>query len=162
MRRYLLLVAIVALTFTVAGCRFRVFVSDTRLRGPVPDPTQMAIQAEAIAQAQAAATPVPATTDATLEMLADLRGRVGEDLNARNAFSGRETPRAGPMRGMRVEPGDIVRLSSSRSQETATLADEYCVEQGTRCSNLWVYGRPGGRPQGAWYPIVIFDYAAGE
>jgi hypothetical protein len=59
---------------------------------------------------------------------------------------------------MRVEPGDIIRISAGRSQETAMEADQYCVEQGERCSTVWIYGRPGGKSLGAWYPVVIFEY----
>jgi len=156
----LLLVALLLLIATLAvGCGVRVFISDTRLRGPVPDATALAVQATANAEAAAtAAAPVSVEQDTVRNLIQALTALVGQDLTAQNTFSGREAPRAGPLRGMRIEPGDTIRVSSGRSQETAVEAEEYCVNQGSRCSTVWVYGRPGGKSQGAWYPLVIFAY----
>lgn len=141
------------------GTWCQVFISDTRLRGPVPSPEELAEQEVAMLHAtETAAAPASAEENDIQAIIDDLTSRIGEDLAAQNTFSGRETPRAGPLRGMRLEVGDIIRISSGRSQETAVEADEYCVDQGNRCSTVWIYGRPGGGSLGAWYPIVIFDY----
>ena len=160
MKSYLQRLIILALTLTLSACGgMRVFISDTRLRGPVPDPTELAAQATAAANATATAeAPKSESENRSDAIMADLISKIGEDLEATNTFSGRETPRAGPLRGMRIRPGESVRIASGRSQETAVVANEYCVDQGTRCSAVWVYGRPGGKPQGAWFPIVIFEY----
>ena len=161
MKSSLLYFAIVGLILFSAGCR--VFINDTRLRGPVPPPEILA-QQEATRVSAAATAVAPASEEENVirTIINDLIERVGEDLEAQATFSGRETPKAGPLRGMRIEPGDVIRISSGRSQETAVEADEYCVDQANRCSTVWVYGRPGGGSQGAWYPIVIFDYDLGE
>jgi len=151
------------LTLLLVGIWCQVFISDTRLRGPVPSAEDLATQAAVeMSATETAAAPASAADSDIPAIIDDLVRRIGEDLEAQNTFSGRETPRAGPLRGMRVEPGDIIRVSSGRSQETAVEADEYCVDQGNRCSAIWVYGRPGGGSQGAWYPIVIFDYDLGQ
>ena len=151
---------ILTLTLMVSACGgARVFINDTRLRGPVPDPAELAAQATAAANATATAEAPKSESETQIDaIVADLTGKIGKDLAATNTFSGRETPRAAPLRGMRIRPGDTVRIASGRSQETAAVADEYCVDQGRRCSSVWVYGRPGGKPQGAWFPIVIFEY----
>lgn len=159
MKRLMLVAALLVIALLVGGCGVRVFISDTRLRGPVPDATALAVQAVATADAVAtAAAPATADQDSVRTLIQELTALVGQDLTAQNTFSGREAPRAGPLRGMRVEPGDTIRVSSGRSQETAVEAEEYCVNQGSRCSTVWIYGRPGGKSQGAWYPLVIFDY----
>jgi len=159
MKRLLGVAVLFGIALLVGGCGVRVFISDTRLRGPVPDPTVLAAQAVAAAAATAtAAAPMPEEQQNVRALIRELTDLVGQDLTAQNTFSGREAPRAGPLRGMRIEPSDTIRVSSGRSQETAVEADEYCVDQGARCSTVWIYGRPGGKSQGAWYPLVIFDY----
>ena len=159
--RYAFVGVLIVVMGLMAGCR--VFISDTRLRGPVPDPAVLATQEAERAIATATAEAPPSEEEVNnRSIIDDLVEMIGDDLKANNSFSGRETPKTGPLRGMRVEQGDTIRISSGRSQETAVEAEEYCVDQKTRCSNLWVYGRPGGRPKGAWYPLVIFEYALGE
>lgn len=159
MQRVVLLSLLFMFALLAGGCGVRVFISDTRLRGPVPDPAVLAAQATVAAVVTAtAAAPIPAEQQNVRAIIRELTNLVGEDLTAQNTFSGREAPRAGPLRGMRIEPGDTMRISAGRSQETALEADEYCVNQGEHCSTIWVYGRPGGKSQGAWYPLVIFDY----
>jgi hypothetical protein len=142
----------------LAGCGFKVFISDTRLTGPVPSPAE---QAAATATAEAAlvnATPTPSADEANLmqQTIDDLTDRIGEDLEVVAPYNGKETPNAGPLRGMRVEPGDTIRISSGRSQTTAVEAAEYCVQE--KCSRVWVFGRPKAKSLGAWYPVVIFKY----
>ncbi len=73
-------------------------------------------------------------------------------------FNGKETPNAGPLRGMRVVTGDTVRISEGRSQEVAVEAGEYCNQDKSQCSRVWVHGRPKSGSLGAWYPLVVFDY----
>ncbi len=162
---FILLLGFVALLAT--GCGTRVFISDTRLRGTIPPPEVMAAVATEAAVAAENATPTPskAEEDTIRKVIRDLEDRVGEDLVAIEGFSGRETPNAGPLRDMRVEPGDAVRVSAGRSQEVAMRASEYCVDNedgSTNCSTVWVHGRPAGGSMGAWYPIVVFEYSLEE
>jgi hypothetical protein len=154
MRKLFLLLVICCTPFLLAGCA--VFISAERLRGPVPAPEVLAAQQAAAADALAAEAAGGSSKDAAL--IAELEGKVGEDLVAQATFSGRETPRSAPLRGARIETGEQIRVSASRAQQIAVEAEEYCVEQGARCSRVWVYGRVSGGTLGAWYPIVIFDY----
>ena len=166
MRRNLILLLLGLLgLMATTGCGVRVFISDTRLRGTVPPPEVLNAQATAEAEAAAQATPtLSREQEQSLDdVIDDLEGRVGEDLTALSSFSGRETPNAGPLRGMRVEPGDSIRISAGRSQEIAVEAGEYCVDtdDGEVCSRVWVHGRPAGGSLGAWYPIIVFELPSG-
>jgi hypothetical protein len=152
------LFSLMAAALVLTGCGVKVFISDTRLQGPVPSPEEIAA-ATATAEAlvgEATPTPSAAEADTIDAIIQELTSRVGEDFQIVAPFNGRETPNSGPLRGMRVEPGDQVRISSGRSQQTAVEAAEYCVEQ--RCSRVWVHARPKGGSLGAWYPVVVLEY----
>lgn len=162
MRRGLPPFVVIILAIFIAGCQFSIFISDTRMRGPVPPQEVLASTAAAETAVAANATATPSAGEARRidDIIANLETLVGGDLVAQFSYSGRESPRAArPMRDMRVEPGDTIRVSAGRSQEIAVEAEEYCVGSNQdRCSRVWVHGRPGGGSQGAWYPIVVFEY----
>ncbi len=162
MHRLWVLLFIVSVTLTSTGCGVRVFISDRRLRGPVPTPTSESDQPSGLSAPEPTATPSSEEKDVIQVIVKDLENRVGEDLTALHSFSGRETPRSGPLRGARIKEGETIRISSSRAQQIALEASEYCVDDGARCSRVWVYGRVRGGTLGAWYPIVIFDYELPE
>ena len=162
MHRLWVLLFLASVVLTSAGCGVRIFISDRRLRGPVPTPTSESDQRLSISAPEPTATPSSEEKDVIQAVIQDLKNRVGEDLVALHSFSGRETPRSGPLRGARINEGDKIRISSSRAQQIALEASEYCVEDGARCSRVWVYGRVRGGTLGAWYPIVIFDYELPE
>lgn len=155
MKRVIALVLLSVMSLVLSGCV--VFISAERLRGPVPAPEVLAAQAEAAAVPELSAEQ-QAQASANLDVISDIEGRVGEDLVANASFSGRETPKSAPLRGARVKQGDKIRVSASRAQQSALEAEEYCIDQGKRCSTVWVYGRVSGGTLGAWYPLVIFEY----
>jgi len=147
------------LLLLLTGCGGgRVFISDTRMQGPVPSAEELAAVTATAVAVQASATPTPSAAEAVSidAIIDDLTERVGEDMQVIAPFNGRETPNSQPMRGMRIQPGDTVRISSGRSQQTAVEAAEYCVE--STCSRVWVHARPKGGSQGAWYPVVVLEY----
>lgn len=151
------------LALLLAGCGVKVFISDTRMGGAVPSAAEVAAAEATAAVELVNATPTAsaAETDEIDQIIDDLTARVGEGLIATEAFSGKETPNAGPLRGMRVEAGDHVRISAGRSQEVAVEASEYCrKDDKSVCSRVWLHGRPNSGSMGAWYPVVIFDYVA--
>ncbi|MDQ4076110.1 MAG: hypothetical protein M3220_07665 [Chloroflexota bacterium] len=151
MKRALLTLILFGVLLNTSGCGgVRIFISERRLRGTVTDEDVVAVSAVE------EATP-EASSDAAA-IIRDLEDRVGDDLVAQSTFSGRETPNSRPVRDARVEPGDTIRISSSRAQQVVQIAEEHCQEAGTRCSNIWVYGRLRGGTVGAWYPLIIFDY----
>jgi hypothetical protein len=158
MKYILVLLSILNLVLTGAGCGVKIFISDTRLRGPVPTATVQTEQAASQPAAEATTTPSSEELDVIQQVMDDLKGQVGKDLIAQTSFSGRETPNSGPLRGARLEAGDTIRISASRAQQIVLEASEYCVEGGARCSRVWIYGRVKGSTLGAWFPIVIFDY----
>ena len=162
MRRTSVLILGIVLATTVTACNVRVFISDTRLRGPVPSATEVAAARATTVATFGTPTPTPSVAEQSdiRALVRELSGLVGKDLSVVAGFSGRETPNSGARRGMRVDPGDFIRVSAGRSQEVAMGAGEYCVAE--HCSRVWVHGRPGGGSLGAWYPLVIFEYPPTE
>ncbi len=160
-KRILLLSAAFAVLAGGCGGGAKVFISDIRLRGTVPPAvlTEEASAAPAVVQNQNGMdNGGAASLGSPRAIMTDLESRIGEDLQVEFAFSGKESPKAGPRRGMRVEKGQFVRLSRGRSQIVTQEADEHCVDDNNVCSTVWVHGRPEGGSLGAWYPIVVFDY----
>jgi hypothetical protein len=152
MKRLVYAIVLVGFLLSISGCGTRIYISERRLRGPVTEESTAAVARQREARV------APEVTADEASVIRDLEGRVGDELVAQSTFSGRETPATRPMRGARVEPGDVIRISSSRAQRVAQTAGDHCQDGGTRCSNVWVYGRLTGTTIGAWYPIVIFDY----